>query len=466
MTTPITDRKIFSLLEVTRSIQKTLSERYGSSFWVKAEMNKLNYYPHSGHCYPELVEKRDGKVIAQLRSNLWKDDYMRINRTFLEVVKAPLKDGITMLFCAKVAFDPVHGLSLRILDIDPIFTLGELEREKAETVAALRGEGIFDSNRSLKFPLLPKRAAIISVETSKGYADFQEVITGNPGGYRFTLMLFPSVLQGERAVDSIRYQLSRIRRVADHFDVVAIIRGGGGEVGLSCFNNLDLCRDIARFPIPVITGIGHATNETVAELVAFRNAITPTDLANFLISRFDEFATPVMEAAEKLRALSKEIVRAERSAFSNAVRYFRSVTGNILLSGKHRVEGRARSLIQFSRFLVAREKSGQASETFALQKAVFSYLALNRQELRRQLESVSKDASTLLRRRVLEMESFEKSVHNMSPDEVLKRGYSITRINGAAIKTTADVKTGDKVTTTLASGMFESEIKSVNEKAG
>src|SRR5688500_156033 len=174
------DKRIFTLLEVTSSIQRTLSERYKTSFWVKAEMNKINYYPHSGHCYPDLVEKKDGKVIAQLRSTLWKEDYLRINNSFLKVVKTPLRDGIKMLFCARIMFDPSHGLSLRIIDIDPAFALGELEREKQETIEELQKEGIFGKNKTLPLPLLPKRIAIISVQTSKGYADFIKVIGHNP----------------------------------------------------------------------------------------------------------------------------------------------------------------------------------------------------------------------------------------------------------------------------------------------
>src|SRR5690606_21960142 len=134
-------RKVFSLLEVTMSIQKTLALRYTSSFWVKAEMNKLNHYPHSGHCYPDLVEKSDGKVIAQFKSTLWRDDYVRINQNFMSVLKTPLKDGINMLFCARITFDPAYGLALRIIDIDPVFSLGELEREKQESIALLRDQG-------------------------------------------------------------------------------------------------------------------------------------------------------------------------------------------------------------------------------------------------------------------------------------------------------------------------------------
>src|SRR5688572_14299815 len=137
MAESVNDRKIFSLLEVTLSIRKTIAERYKSTFWVKAEMNKLNLYTHSGHCYPDLVEKNGEKVVAQIRANLWKTDYLRINENFLATLKEPLKDGITILFCAAITYDPVYGLSLNIVDIDPVFSLGELEKEKLETIDKL-----------------------------------------------------------------------------------------------------------------------------------------------------------------------------------------------------------------------------------------------------------------------------------------------------------------------------------------
>src|SRR5690606_17047589 len=148
-------------------------------------MNKLNLYQHSGHCYPDLVEKRDGKVISQLRANLWKSDYQKINKRFLEVLKEPLKDGIKILFLARITFNSVHGLSLNILDIDPNYTLGDLEKEKQETIKKLTAEGVFKLNKTRKLALLPQRIAIISVETSKGYEDFMSVLQGNSWNYAF-----------------------------------------------------------------------------------------------------------------------------------------------------------------------------------------------------------------------------------------------------------------------------------------
>ncbi len=300
MSEQIAGRVAFSLREVTLDIQQTLVERHSNRIWIKAEMNRLNLYPHSGHCYPELVEQHDGRVIAQMRANLWKDDYNRINKTFLEILNEPIRDGITILFQAKVTFDPVYGLALRILDIDPSFSLGELEREKQHAISTLKKEGIFDRNKNTYLPMLPQRIAVISVETSKGYADFTKVTAQNPWGYRFFIMLFPALLQGDQAAGQIIGQLHRIRKVAHHFDVVAIIRGGGGDVGLSCYNDLGLSREVALFPIPVLTGIGHSTNETVTEMVAFQNAITPTELADLLIQKFHNFSVPVRDAEKNI----------------------------------------------------------------------------------------------------------------------------------------------------------------------
>src|SRR5690606_26888894 len=182
------------------------------------------------------------------------------------------------------------GISLRIIDIDPNFSLGLLVREKQQSIERLRKEQIFDANRRIPFPLLPKRIAIISVETSKGLADFLNILDHNDWHYRFEYSLFPALLQGEKAIGSIIGQLHKIAESGSQFDAVALIRGGGGDVGLSCYNHYALASEIARFPIPVLTGIGHATNETVSELVAYKNAITPTGLAEFLIQHFHNFS--------------------------------------------------------------------------------------------------------------------------------------------------------------------------------
>lgn len=454
----IDGKKIFSLLEVTTSIQKALALRYSSSFWVKAEMNKLNYYPHSGHCYPDLVEKYEGRIIAQFKSTLWRDDYVRINNNFLKVLNTPLTDGIVMLFCARITFDPVHGLALRITDIDPVFSLGELEREKQESITRLRQEGIFDRNKALPFPLLPQRLAIISVETSKGYADFNKIIQGNAWGYKFFHVLFPSLLQGERAVESIRYQLDRIRHVAHHFDVVAIIRGGGAEAGLSCFNNYTLAKEIALFPLPVITGIGHATNETVTEMVAFRNAITPTELADFLLQTFHSFATPVHRAEEVLISITKRLISEERQRLRQTVRFFRSVTDNVLIRSHHSIEHHERDLFKQANLSILRQQQLGAALVYELRNLSLSFCKGRRQEIAQQLLTMQKSLGNFLKHADIGLSNVTKTVANMHPENVLKRGYSITRVNGKAVSGVGQVRAGDVMETTVSDGRVISQV--------
>ncbi|MBK5214537.1 MAG: exodeoxyribonuclease VII large subunit [Flavobacteriaceae bacterium] len=337
MSETIANRQVFSLFEVSRSIENAIAKRYKNSYWIKAEMNKLNLYQHSGHCYPDLVEKRDGKVIAQLRANLWRTDYEHINKRFLEILKEPLKDGIKILFLARIHFHSVHGLSLQIMDIDPSFTLGDLEQEKQETIKKLQSEGVFKQNKTRKLALVPQRIAVISVETSKGYEDFLSVLTKNSWNYSFFTFLFPSILQGDKAVTEITKQLERIKKVQLHFDAVAIIRGGGGDIGLSSFNHYALTKAIAEFPLPVLTGIGHTANETVTEMVSYYNAITPTKLAEFLIQKFHNFSVPVKEAERKVGDMSLRLLQDTKTAFENTIRLFRGGTRSLVNDHKHRL---------------------------------------------------------------------------------------------------------------------------------
>jgi len=244
---------------------------------------------------------------------IWKDDFERINRKFISITKEPIKDGITILLYCRINFDALYGLSLRIIDIDPLFTLGELERERQETIKKIKEEGLWDKNKKLKLPLLPQRLAIVSVQTSKGYSDFMNIIQQEEKNYKIFTFLFPSLLQGDNAVESMILSLDTIELVKEHFDAVLIMRGGGGDIGLSCYNNYNLVKRIATFPLPVLTGIGHSTNETVSEMVSNRNSITPTDLADFILSCFKSFDDNLNELKHKLFLNStKRIEREEQ----------------------------------------------------------------------------------------------------------------------------------------------------------
>ncbi|MGK7390317.1 MAG: exodeoxyribonuclease VII large subunit [Candidatus Cyclobacteriaceae bacterium M2_1C_046] len=466
MSQAINDKKVFSLLEVTTSIRKTLEARYTSAFWVKAEMNKLNFYKHSGHCYPDLVEKKDGKVVAQLRSILWKGDYTRINEAFERVLKEPLKDGIKILLYAKIGFTPEYGLSLQILDIDPAFTLGDLEQEKLQTIMQLQENGLFSKNKSLPIPLLPQRIAIISVDTSKGYADFQKVLEAAQASwnYRFFYMLFPSLLQGDKAALAIMQQLRNIRRVIHHFDIVAIIRGGGGDVGLSCYNNYALAKEIAAFPLPVITGIGHSTNETVAEMIACENAITPTKLSEFLIQKFHDFRNPVENAQKIIIDKGRRIIQEQNAEFAGQVKLLKSVTKNVIFTNEKAITRQADNLIHQMRFGIAGEKERLSSAGEKIKRAAYDFCANEKNTLIQFSLDLKKDSSTYLKYEKVELANLEKHLQLLSPTNVMKRGYSITKVNGKALSSTEGLKEGDELNTILYDGNLISAIKKIIKK--
>lgn len=432
----LSDKTVFSLVEVARSIKRTIAERYKSVYWIKAEMNKLNHYSHSGHCYPELVEKRGGQVIAEMRAVLWKGDYERVNQQFIGITKEPLKNGITILFQAAISYDPVYGLTLRILDIDPVHALGELQREKLASIDRLKKEGVFAANKRLAFPVLPKRLAVISVETSKGYADFLKILRHNPWGYHFEQTLFPALLQGDKSVKAIVNQLEHIAQMRHAYDVVAIIRGGGGDVGLSSYNHYMLAATIARFPIPVLTGIGHSTNETVSEMVAYQNSITPSELADFLIQRFHRFAEPVDQAKETIMRKVQQQLTQERSMLNDQIRYFR-------LNSMH---------------LLNRQQKALEHGVINLRMASAARVQHGQQHIKHAIQTLKAATATLVKDRRSDLLTSEKSVHLLHPQHVLQRGYSITRLNGKALKSTESVREGDVVETVLAQGGMTSKI--------
>lgn len=463
MSEEIGNKKVFSLFEVLRSIQSTITNRYGSAFWVKAEMNKLNFYQHSGHCYPDLVEKQDGKVIAQQRATLWRPDYERINQNFVKILKEPLKDGIKILFLARVTFDPIHGLSLWIQDIDPSYTLGDLEKEKQLSIQKLKEEGIFNRNKQLKLALLPKRIAVISVETSKGYSDFKSVIDDNGWGYRFFYMLFPSLLQGDKAAAQIISQLNRIKKVSHHFDAAAIIRGGGGDVGLSCYNDYLLAREIATFPLPVLTGIGHSTNETVAEMAAFSNNITPTKLAEFLIQKFHDFSVPVQKASDRIKEIPIRILTDEKSKLDSTFKIFRSTVQNHTDGHKNALDRLSIGIQKDSLTMLSRSRILISGMIQKCEISLKNRIRNEHSELYGTEVKLAEKSLGLIKEQNQRIEFIQKNIDNMSPQNVLKRGYSISLLNGKSVSDSSKVKKGDTIETLLFDGKIISEVKSTKK---
>ena len=457
----IAGRKTFTLLDLAESIQRMFSTHFNRTYWVKAEMNKLNHYNHSGHCYPELVQKENGKTVAEFKSILWKNDYERVNLQFIDQIKEPLKDGIKVLCEVSVTYSPQYGLSLRIHDIDISYTLGDIEAEKKAAIERLKREGLFQLNKSREHALLPKRIAVISVESSKGFADFQEIIDAQKSRFSIFRMLFPALLQGDKAVESLLAALKRVQRVSHHFDAVAIIRGGGGDVGLSCFNHYELARSMADFPLPVYTGIGHSTNETVCEMVSYYNGITPTKVAQQILDYFETFERTVVESQRSIIIRSQEILNTENRELNLHSRIIQQAAMGMLTNQREKLSHTASELTKVS---------GRFQSDIALQLNMLSQhiptasnhriaAAIERiEQLKRQLALASAHNISNTDKNLSHL---EKIVAITDPQNILRKGFSISYANGTAVREVAQLKPGDLVTTILAGGSFESEVKTI-----
>ena len=480
------NRQIFTLKQVTSSIQKVIEDRYRNQYWVKAEMHKLNLYP-SGHCFPELLQKENGKIVAQMNASIWKHNYQRINENFVKIVKEPLREDTTLLLLVKITFHETFGLSLQIMDIDPNYALGELQKERQETLLKLQKEGLINKNQQLQFPLLPKRIALISAETSKGLSDFRKVIETNQWGYHFFTHLFPAYLQGDVAVSSIIHQLENIKKVQSHFDVVVIVRGGGGEVGLSCYNNFELCKAIATFPLPVLTGIGHSTNLTVAEMIAFRNAITPTELGDFLLHAFHDFSVPLKDASKLIKNFALKLIEETNTALNTQSKFFKNSTKYALQEAKNdltklssNTQSKVKLAIQkedenliFSRKLISKSvkefNSSKKSQTNQLieqlQKGSKNVIKSFDTKIENTKLSLPKNIQRTVQSSRISIQQLEQTVKLVDPQNVLKRGYSITLIDGKLVTDLASLKEDQTITTTTYQGTITSKITALNKKS-
>lgn len=452
------DRQIFTLKQVVSSIRKTIEERYTQLYWVKAEMYKINRFP-SGHAFPEIVQRENDKIVAQLSGTIWKQNFDRINQQFIEIVKEPLKDGSNLLMQVKITFSELYGLSLQIVDIDPSFSLGEVQRQREETLKKLQQEGILNLNQTLSFPLLPKRIAVISADSSKGLSDFMEVLEGNEEGYSFFTYLFNAYLQGDQAVDSIIETLGKIRKVQHQFDVVVIVRGGGAEVGMTCYNHYDLCKAIATFPLPVLTGIGHSTNLNVAEMIAFRNAITPTKLAEFLVQTFREFDQDVEFGKHIIQTKSFDILFNANQQFEATLRLFKHLSKHsFLISSQYLVE--FLSVIKYSVRNYFQKNQSELSELQRnIQQTSKFVLSQPKFELLQSKEKLQSNIKNLFSEHNRMLNEIEKNVQLLDPIHVLKRGFSISMFNGKSIQGVDQVKDGDVIETRILDGTIQSIIQ-------
>lgn len=433
--------KIFTLSQVAASLHSVVSKNYPGRYWIKAEMARLHRYPHSGHCYPDLVEKQSDKVVAQFRAILWSDNYLSINKRFQEITGQPLHDGMNILFQASVTFHPQYGLSLQIHDIEPAFTLGEMARQRRAAIQKLKTEGFYHLNHQKTFPVLPARIAVISVETSKGYNDFCNILTQHARRYRVSWELFPALLQGVNAAASIIGRLEEIDREKHLFDLVAIVRGGGGEVGLDCYDDYTLASVVARFPLPVITGIGHATNQTVVEMVAHDNKITPTDVAYSIVKSFAEAEQNLQKTA---RALQKGV-------------------GNFAALQKAKLQAKSEKLHQVTKRRIDIERNSLNLVRSLLPLHCRSFVNRLKQTHASIIPRLALATAWLFRDQRGQLTAFDHKIRQSDPASLLQRGYSITLCQGRIVTSTTQINPGDRLTTRLADGSISSTIDSINK---
>ena len=306
-------REYMDLLELQERIKEGIEDAFPERYWVKAEI--ASFSPRSnGHCYLELSQSRGGQPVAQSRAMIWKWYYPRLKAFFEQAAGQPLQAGITVLVKVQVSYSELYGISLFIEDIDPAFTLGEKALERKRTIEFLTREGYMDMQQELALPELPYRLAVITSKTAAGYGDFRRHLLENEEGYAFRLDLYEALMQGEQAPASI---LSAILEVQEQpYDALLILRGGGSDLDLACFDDPDLAVAIATCPIPVVTAIGHDRDVHIADLVAHTSVKTPTALADLFLDAFEVF-TPVCNTAEMSKTTREEL----DNAYDNTIVY-------------------------------------------------------------------------------------------------------------------------------------------------
>jgi exodeoxyribonuclease VII large subunit len=453
------ERKIFSLLQLSAAVRKRIEDAaQGQHFWIRAEIASLRA-PH--HAYLELVEHRNGNKVAVMRGLIWNTTYQQIRNALGAEQANVLKEGAEILFHASLHYHDVLGLSLWIDEVDLSFSLGELERRKAATIATLKAEGLFDLNRAVQERMVVQRIALVTSAGSAAYQDFMKHLEGNEYGYRFHVKLFPSTVQGDTAAQELRRAVTLID--PSHFDAVVLIRGGGSKLDLEPFNDLDLCRMLARLPIPVMTGIGHDVDVSVVDLIARSPHKTPTAIADHLVDKcvffetgLNGFLVSIQHAMQGLVAGNRELLaRYKANLVQQPAGFCRSRRGE-LHNAASQFGRLSIALLQGSRQLMLQHVSDLGR--LPRQKLVEAEPA-RLLEIRNTLELVATRNLQLLLSRVHGMND---AVRLLAPDKLLQRGFSITRKDGMAVRHAAHLKPGEEVVTEFATGRTWSTINRID----
>ena len=396
-------------------VRAAINESMPARYWVTGELSEVRETA-AGHCYIELVQRDEatGELVAKARGTIWARIYTLLRPCFLEETGQPFVAGIKVLLQVTVGFHELYGYALDVCNIDPAYTIGEMARRRLAVIKRLTDEGVIELNKELPFPLLPQRIAVISSPTAAGYGDFCDQLLGNKYGFVFYPRLFPSPMQGSGVEQGIIDALNRVAADIDLWDVVVIIRGGGATSELSCFDTYDLANNCAQFPLPIITGIGHQRDESVLDIVAHTRAKTPTAAAELLIHAMLEQGAFVDSAMQEVMSAARAYIDAER----------------------------------------------QRVNTLATRLPISATLCLQREKMRLQpvVQQLSSEVRLFLREQNHRLDILKEKADAASPRHILAMGYSITRVNGKAVRSLGEIAAGDNVVTMVADGEFTSTV--------
>jgi exodeoxyribonuclease VII large subunit len=448
-----------SLTELQLIIKDSLYITLPGMYWVIAEISELKEN-NSGHCYLELVEKHPDEINirAKVRAVIWAKRYSFIKSLFESTTGDSLKEGFKVLLRVTVEYHEVYGLSLVINDIDPAFTIGEMAVKRNQIIKKLELDGVFSMNKELEFPALPKQIAVISSKNAAGYTDFLKHLTENSYGYIFHTALFDSSMQGTETEKGVTDALDRIAENIELFDTVVIIRGGGSQTDLSWFDNYKIAYHITQFPIPVLTGIGHEKDMTVTDMVAFQSLKTPTAVADFIVSSVSETENHLIELSNSISELSLAVIVENKERLDRFRMKLIPVATIKIAEERKILSAGIIAMINTGKKFLLREEITPANLRSRLVSSVKAFAAEREKRFIRYNDDLKISSIKYLKLSATTIDSFGNNLVILNPENVLKRGYTITSFNGQILKNAGSLKDNDMIDTQFSDGNVRSRV--------